>query len=65
MIAFLILKWKHHVDKHLKFLNNKHKTITITVEHELNNNIPFLDLMITKVDNKLSKDVYIKIPTQE
>ena len=44
----------------LNYLNNKHGNIEFTVEHEVNNTLPFLDVCITKDNNKLITDVYRK-----
>ncbi|XP_050518098.1 uncharacterized protein LOC126892578 [Diabrotica virgifera virgifera] len=44
-------------------LNNLHPAITFTLETESNNSINFLDLTLTRIENKLSFSVFRK-PTQ-
>ena len=58
--CFLIFKCKTHADLFLNYLNSKHKNITFTVEHEVNNQLPFLDILISKNSGKLTTEVFRK-----
>ncbi|KAJ8974243.1 hypothetical protein NQ317_006325 [Molorchus minor] len=51
---------KQEVESLLAFLNSLHSSIVFTVEFEENNKINFLDLEISKLDNKLDFSVYRK-----
>ena len=46
-----------------KFINNIHNKIRFTLELEKNNSINFLDLTITKVNNKFTYKIYRKLTT--
>ena len=58
--CFLIFKCKEHSIKFLEYLNKKHKNISFTSELELNNTLPFLDVLITKENNSLTTNVFRK-----
>ena len=58
--CFLMFRDVSHVDAFLDYLNTKHKNIKYTVEYENNNQLPFLDILITKQGNGLVTDVYRK-----
>ena len=58
--CFLVFNSKVQADKFLEYLNNKHKNISFTAEFEENNNLPFLDILITKEKDFLSTDVFRK-----
>lgn len=51
---------KQSLDPILKELNNQNKKLKFTVETEENNSIPFLELKIHKLNNKLIFDWYSK-----
>jgi len=48
------------VDDFLEILNSKHETIKFTLEREINSTINFLDISITKCNNKLNFSIYRK-----
>ena len=58
--CFLAFRSKEQADKFLQYLNSKHKNISFTVEHELNQQLPFLDILITREEGHLVTDVYRK-----
>ena len=58
--CFLVFKCQEDSIKFLEYLNNKHKNIKFTSEQELNNTLPFLDVLITKNNNSLTTEVYRK-----
>ena len=58
--CFLAFKCKDHVNKFLEYLNSKHRNISFTSELEINNKLPFLDILVTKNSGFLSTDVFRK-----
>jgi hypothetical protein len=44
----------------LNFINNQHPNIKFTIETEESSKLPFLDILITKEDNKIKTSVYRK-----
>ena len=58
--AFLLFHSKHHVKKSQKYLNRQHKNIKLTSETKNENSISFLDIKITRDNNKFMTSVYRK-----
>ena len=58
--SFSFFKEKHHVDLFLNYLNNCHQSIKFTKEVEENNCLKFLDISITKDNNKFLTSTYRK-----
>ena len=58
--TFLLFRSKHHIDKFRNYLNRQHKNIKFTSETENENSISFLDIKITRDNNKLMTSVYRK-----
>ena len=59
----ILLIWPHGRESLLSFVqftNNIHPKIKLTMELESDNKLPFLDVLIEKVSNKLKFDVYRK-----
>ena len=52
-----------HIENFHKYINTAHPNIKYTIEIEQNNNLKFLDLSITKLQDSLEFDIYRK-PTQ-
>lgn len=44
----------------LNYLNTKYRNIEFTVEYEIDNSLPFFDVKVTKLDNKLETHVFGK-----
>ena len=57
---FLMFQCKDHVKNFLCYMNSRHPNIQFTYEDELNNNISFLDISITRENNKLITSLYRK-----
>ena len=57
---FLMFESKNHVKKFLHYMNSRYPNIKFTCEEEINNNISFLDISITRVNNKLITSLYRK-----
>ena len=58
--TFLLFKDSSHITPFLNYLNNKHEKIKFTHELEHDNSLAFLDVKVTKVDNKFITGVYRK-----
>ena len=58
--TFLLFRDPLHIPKFQEYLNNKHKNIKFTVEHENEGKLPFLDVMLTRSDNTISTSIYRK-----
>ena len=50
--TFLLFRSKHHIEKFRNYLNRQHKNIKFTSETENENSISFLDIKITRENNK-------------
>ena len=58
--TFLLFRSKHHIDKFRNYLNRQHKNIKFISETENENSISFLDIKITRGNNKFMTSVYRK-----
>ena len=58
--TFLLFKEKSHAGLFLNYLNDKHSSIKFTAEHETENSLAFLDILIKRVDNYFTTSVYRK-----
>ena len=58
--TFLLFRSKHHIEKFQNYLNHQHKNIKFTSETENKNSISFLDIKITRDNNKFMTLVYRK-----
>ena len=58
--TFLIFKEPSHVNSFLSYLNNQHPNIKFTCEIESNSELPFLDVLVHKENNKFTTSVYRK-----
>ena len=56
--TFLLFRSKHHIEKFRNYLNRQHKNIKFTSETENENSISFLDIKITRDNNKFMTLVY-------
>ena len=57
---FLLFRMKHHIEKFRNYLNRQHKNIKFTSETENENSIFFLDIKITRDNNKFMTSIYHK-----
>ena len=55
---FLLFCSKHHIEKFRNYLNRQHKNVKFTSETENENSISFLDIKITRDNNKFMTSVY-------
>ena len=58
--TFLIFENSQHIPKFLNYLNSKHANIEFTCDMESDGSIPFLDVLVTRTENKLHTTVYRK-----
>ncbi|KAF2344598.1 Reverse transcriptase domain, partial [Trinorchestia longiramus] len=58
--TFLLFREKSHATLFLDFINSKHPNIRFTMECENNNELPFLDCLVTRRENKFEVSVYRK-----
>ena len=57
---FLMFESRDHVKKFFKYMNSRHPNIQFTCEEESNNKISFLDISVTRINNKLTTSLYRK-----
>ena len=58
--TFLLFQDKSHASLFLNYLNGKHCSINFTAEHESENSLAFLDVLIKRIDNCFTTSVYRK-----
>ena len=58
--TFLCFYWKRHIEKFRNYLNRQHKNIRFTSETESENSMSFLDIKISRDNNKFKTSVYRK-----
>ena len=58
--TLLIFRNKEEAIKFLEYLNGLHPNIKFTMESEIDNKLPFLDLLLIRETNRLSISVYRK-----
>ena len=56
---FCMFGEEEHATQFLSYLNNRHPNIRFTIEKEMNGQLPFLDVLITKSDLQLHTTTYI------
>ena len=57
---FVTFNSHEQLKKFVEYMNTKHPNIKFTFEHELNNTFSFLDVKISRENNKLTTSVYRK-----
>ena len=57
---FLLFNAKDHVKKFLRYGNSRHANIKFTCEEENDNKISFLDISITRTENKFTTSIFRK-----
>jgi len=58
--AFCIFQNRTQVECFLNYLNRQHPNIEFTQELEENNSLPFLDILVTHVENRFTTNLYRK-----
>ena len=59
---FLLFNAKDHVKKFLRYGNSRHPNIKFTCEEENDNKTSFLDISITRTENKFTTSIFRKKP---
>ena len=59
--TFLLFRSKHYIEKLQNYLNRQHKNDRFTFETENKNSISFLDIKISRDNNKFTTSVYRKL----
>ena len=57
---FALFRSLDHLEKFTNYLHSKHEHIKFTYEKESNNSLPFLDVLISKLENGFKTSVYHK-----
>ena len=57
---FSLFKAKDHVKKFFRYMNSRHPNIKFTCEEENDNKISFLDIAITRTENKFTTSIFRK-----
>ena len=55
---FPMFESRDHIKKFLKYMNSCHPNIQFTCEEESHNKISFLDISVTRINNKLATSLY-------
>ena len=58
--TFRLFRHREHVDKFLEHINNFHPNINFTVKVEEDNNLPFLEVVVTHEQTGFSTSLYRK-----
>ena len=58
--TFLLFRTKDHIEKFKNYLKKQHKNIKFTSQIEENGSLSFLDITITRENNKFVTSVYYK-----
>lgn len=59
--VIVLFKDRSHLPKFQEYLNSQHKNIKFTIEEEVENSLPFLDILITRKDGKFTTSLYRKV----
>ena len=55
-----LFRTKEAAERFLEYMNRLHPNIKFTIEHEHENQLPFLDILITRTDHGFSTNVFRK-----
>ena len=58
--TFLLFASESHVKKFLRYLNSRHDNMNFTFETEVDNKLPFLDVLVTRVGSGFTTSLYRK-----
>ena len=59
--TFRLFRLKHHIEKFRNYLHRRHKNIRFTSKTENKNSILFLDIKISRDNNKFTTSVHCKL----
>ena len=57
---FVLCRDRNHHNRFMEYMNSQHENISFTDELETNNNLPFLDVSVTRTDNGFTTNLYRK-----
>ena len=57
---FILFRSESHIEPFFQYINTRHTRIKFTVEKEKDDSLSFLDVLIKKLDNKFTTDIYRK-----
>ena len=57
---FILFRSESHIEPFFQYINTRHTRINFTVEKEKDDSLSFLDVLIKKLDNKFTTDIYRK-----
>ena len=60
MLTTDVFKEESHADLFFQYINAQHPYVSFTADHEQNNNISFLDVLITRENGRFATSVYCK-----
>ena len=58
--TFLLFRDRYQADRFLEYANDLHPNINFTIEYENENKLPFLDILVTRVDDHFNTTIYRK-----
>ena len=58
--TFILFKSQSHITKFLNYLNQQHSQIKFTHEIEIDNRLPFLDVLVCKNNNEFATSLFRK-----
>ena len=59
-MTFILFQSKVAAQQFLEFANNLHSNIDFTIEHESNNTLPFLDVLVSRSNYNFTTSVFRK-----
>ena len=57
--TFLLFSSTEHIKKFFRYINSRHKNMSFTYEVEIDNKLPFLDILVTR-ENAFTTNIYRK-----
>ena len=58
--TFLLFSSMDHIKKFFRYINSRHKNMSFTYEVENDDKLPFLDILVTREENKYTTNIYRK-----
>ena len=58
--TFLLFRDRYQADNFLKYANDLHSNIKFTIEYEIDNRLPFLDIIVIRADDHFNTTIFRK-----
>ena len=58
--TFLLFRLEDHVKKFFRYINSRHKSMSFTYEVEAEGKLPFLDVLVTRIEDTFCTSLYRK-----